>query len=289
MKARTSILAAGVFLVSLFALVPGCAPKANDPAAVRAIEKNVADYVKAMNAKDVDAAVAMMSDDMVYADLNVPAMTGKEAVKKLHQYFFEPLASVEFTLPVADVRVMGDLGVARGTWTAKLTPKSGLMPQTHDRGSWMAVFERQGDGSWKWQSVMANSDQPVPGSSPGGAEETVLGEIEQDWVTAFMKPDLPALDRILAKEWINNFEGQVASRAQVLAEIKNGAYKLESCKLTDLSAHVYGDVAIVTSTVAMKGTYKGSAVPSPQRSADILVKRGGRWQVVLTYNTLIKP
>jgi ketosteroid isomerase-like protein len=289
MKAKTSILLAGVFLVSLLSLVSGCVPKANDPAAVQAIQKGADDYVKAMNARDTDAAVAMMSDNMVYADINVPAMTGKAAVKKLHQYFFEPLSAVEFTMPVADVRVTGNLGVARGTWTAKLTPKSGLVPQTHDSGSWMAVLERQGDGSWQWQSLVANSDQPLPGSSPGGAEETILMEIEQDWANAFMKPDLPALDRILAKEWTNNFEGQAMSRAQALAEIKNGAYKLELFKISDLSAHVYGDVAIVTSTVTMKGKYKGTDAPSPQRSADIFVKRDGRWQAVMTYNTLIKP
>jgi len=289
MKARMSVLLAGVFLLSLLSLVSGCVPKANDPAAVQAIQKCVDDYVKAMNAMDTDAAVAMMSDNMVYADINVPAMSGKEAVKKLHHYFFEPLSAVEFTMPVADVRVTGNLGVARGTWTAKLTPKLGLVPQTRDSGSWMAVLERQGDGSWKWQSLVANSDQPLPGSSPGGAEETILMEIEQDWANAFAKPDLAALERILAREWANSFEGQVMGRAQALAEIKNGAYKLESCTLGDLSAHVFGDVAIVTSTVTLKGKYKGSDAPSPQRSLDIFVKRDGRWQAVMTYNTLIKP
>ena len=289
MKAKTSVLLTGVFLVSLLSLVSGCAPKANDPAAVQTIQKCVDDYVKAMNARDTDAAVAMMSENMIYSDINVPAAVGLAAVRKLHKDFLEPIEAFEFTMPIANVRVTGGLGVARGTWTAKITPKLRLVPEAHDRGSWLGVFERQGDGSWKWQSLVANSDQPLPGTSPGGAEETILAEIEQDWGSALMKPDLPALDRILAKEWINIFEGQVMGRAQSLAEIKNGAYKLELFKISDLSAHVYGDVAIVTSTVTMKGKYKGSDAPSPQRSADIFVRRDGRWQAVMTYNTLIKP
>ncbi len=75
-----------------------------------------------MNAMDANAAVAMMSDNMVYADLNVPALAGKEAIRKMHQDLFAQF-SIEFAAPVVDVRVAGDLGAARGTWTAKLTPK----------------------------------------------------------------------------------------------------------------------------------------------------------------------
>ena len=288
MRKRALILWAAAFLAPSLALVFGCAPKANDPAAAQAIQTIVEGYVKGANAMDVTAALAMMSESMIYSDINVPAAVGLPAVRKLHEDFLEPIKIFEFTMPIADVRVTGDLGVARGTWTAKIMPKSKLIPETRDGGNWMGMFARQTDGSWKWESLVANSDQPLPGSTPGGAEEVRLAEIEKDWEKAFLKPDLAALDRILAKEWINNFEGQVQSRAQSVAEIKNRAYELTSFEISDLSAHVFGDVAIVTSTVTMKGKYKGSDVPSPQRSADIFVKRDGRWQVVLTYNTLIK-
>jgi ketosteroid isomerase-like protein len=288
MRERTLILWAAAFLAPSLVVVFGCAPKANDPAAVQAIQTIVEGYVKGANAMDVSASLAMMSESMIYSDINVPAAIGLPAVRKLHEDFLEPIKTFEFTMPIADVRVTGDLGVARGTWTAKIMPKSTLVPETHDRGNWMGMFARQTDGSWKWESMVANSDQPLPGNTPGGAEEARLAEIEEDWEKAFLKPDLAVLDRILAKEWFNNFEGQVQSRAQALAEVKDGAYRLTSFGMGDMSAHVFGDVAIVTSTVTMQGKYKGSDVPSPQRSADVFVKRDGRWQVVLTYNTLIK-
>jgi len=88
MKTRVSILLAALFLVSVVLLISGCAQKANNPADVQAINKSVDDYVKAMNAADANSAVAMMSDNMVYADLNVPALAGKETIKKMHQEFF---------------------------------------------------------------------------------------------------------------------------------------------------------------------------------------------------------
>jgi uncharacterized protein (TIGR02246 family) len=288
MKSKVSVLLAGVLVVLLLSLLSACAPKVNDPAAVQAITKVADDYAKAFIARDADAAVAQMSESMVYSDINVPALAGKEAVRKMHQDFFAGLKTVEFTVPVADVRVTGNLGVARGTWTARLTPKSGMLPQTQDRGNWIGVFERQGDGSWKWQSVVVNSDQPLPGSSPGGAEETALLQIEQDWANALVKSDAAAWERFVAKEWTYCFEGQVQTRAQVVAEIKSRAYKIEAFEIGDFSAHVFGDAAIVTTTATMKGKYKGSDIPA-QRSIDFFVKRDGRWQAISTQNFVIKP
>jgi ketosteroid isomerase-like protein len=228
------------------------------------------------------------SDNVVYADINIPALTGKEAVKKFHQDFIGTLSAIEFSMPVTDSRVTGDLGVVRGTWTAKLTPKSGLIPQTRDGGSWIAVFGRQSDGSWKWQSVISNSDQPLPGSSPGGAEEAILLQLEQDWADALVKLDPVAWERFVAKEWTYYFEGQVMTRLQVAAEIKSGAYKIESFQMGDFSAHVFGDAAIVSTTAAIKGKYKGTDIPAA-RSIDFFVKRDGHWQAISTQNTIIKP
>jgi len=53
------------------------------------------------------------------------------------------------SIPVDDVRVSGDLAVARGTWTAEMTPKAQGVAPVNDGGSWIAVFARQSDGAWK--------------------------------------------------------------------------------------------------------------------------------------------
>ena len=190
---------------------------------------------------------------------------------------------------MVDVRVAGELGVARGTWTVKLTPKSELVAESRDRGSWSGIFQRQADGSWKWESVVVNSDQPLPGSTADGSEEATLLQIEQDWMNALVKSDLATFERFLAKEWVYNSDGQGMSRAQVLADVKSGAYKFESVKIGDFRAFVFGDAAMVTTTATMKGKYKGIDFPSPQRSIDFFVKRDGRWQAISTQNFTIKP
>lgn len=287
MKSKVSVLLAGALFVSLLVLVSGCAQKADNPADTQAIKKLADDYVKAMNALDADGAVAMMSDNMVYADINIPVPTSLAAVKKFHQDFLAPLKAFDLTMPITEVHVTGDLGVARGTWTAILTPKSELMPQTRDSGSWMAIIGRQSGGSWKWQSLVANSDQPAPGSTADGGDEAALLKIEQDWADALIKLDAVAYGRNIAKEWTLNSDGQVMTGPQIVAEIKSGAYKIASFQISDFSAHVFGDAAIVLTSVTMKGTYKGIELPSPQRSVDFFIKRDGQWWAVGTQNTSI--
>jgi ketosteroid isomerase-like protein len=288
MKAKVSILLAGVVLVSLLSAVTGCASKVNDPAALQAIQKCVDDYAKALNAADADAIVAMMSDNIVFADINIPALTGQAAVKKFHQDFFGSFSAIELSMPVADLRVSGALGAARGTWTAKFTFKSELLAQSRDSGSWSGIFLRQSDGSWKWESVVVCSDQPLPGSSSGGVEESALLQLEQEWADAIVKSDSVAWERFVAKEWTYYFEGQVMTKPQAAAEIKSGAYKIESFQIGDFTAHVFGDAAIVTTTAVMKGKYKGADIPAA-RSIDFFVKREGRWQAISTQNTIIEP
>jgi uncharacterized protein (TIGR02246 family) len=276
-----------VVVCVLLLLVSACAQKVNDPADVQAIKKSSDDYVKALNAKDADAVAVLMTDKTFYSNLNVPTVVGKEAIQKLHQSTFDQF-DFQLSSQIADVQVIGDLGVARGTWTRKLAPKASGLASSSDSGDWTVVFKRQADGSWKWDSAINNSDQPVPGSTANGADEQALYQIEQDWANALVKSDAATLERILAKEWTYNSDGQVQSRALALAEVKTAAYKLESMKLSDMSAHVFGDSAIVTATAVMRGKYKGKDIPGPIRGTDFFVKRDGRWQAVNTQSITIK-
>jgi uncharacterized protein (TIGR02246 family) len=276
-----------VILCVLLLLVSACAQKVNDPADVQAIKKSVDDYVKAVNAGDAGAVAALMTDKTVYADLNVPVAIGADAIRSQSQAFFGQFKT-EFSAPVEDVRVTGNLAAARGTWTIKLTPKAQGLAGISDAGSWIVTFIRQNDGSWKWDWVVPNSNHPMPGTTANGAEEKALIQIEQDWANALLKSDLAPFDRFLAKEWTENDDGQVKTRAQALAEVKSGVYKLASLELKDLNPHVFGDVAVVTMTAVLKGKYKGKDIPGPTRSTDFFVKRNGQWQAVSTQNLTIK-
>ena len=282
MKAVSSVL-----LVLALAPLSACASKVNDPADVQAVKQTMEAYTKGIVAKDAPASVAMMTDKTAYFEPHMPAMTGKDAVAKFHQMLFDQF-DVEMTTVVAGVQVEGNLAIMHGTHTNKLTPKTEGAAAMPDSGNWTVAARRQADGSWKWDWIMGASDQPMPGTTADGGEEQAVMQAERDLVNAVVKRDIPTLEMYLGKEWTPTNDGQVTSGAQVLADLKSGAYKVDSDAIRDLSVHVFGDVAVATMILDTKGTYKGADFSGVIRSTDFFVKREGRWQVVSSQNTTVK-
>ncbi len=276
----------GVLVLALVSL-PACAPKVNDPGDVQAVKQTMEAYTKGIVAKDAPASVAMMTDTTAYFEPHMPAMTGKDMVAKFHQMLFEQF-DIAMTPVVVSVRVEGHLATMHGTFTQRLTPKAKDSLAIADSGNWTVAARRQVDGSWKWDWIMGASDQPMPGTTAGGAEEQAVMQAERNLVNAVVKRDIPTLETYLGKEWTPTNDGQVTSGAQVLAELKSGAYKVESDAIRDLSVHVFGDVAVATMILDTKGTYKGTDFSGLIRSTDFFVKRDGRWQVVSSQNTTVK-
>jgi uncharacterized protein (TIGR02246 family) len=276
-----------VVVALALAFATACAHKVNDPADIQAVTQTVQDFAKAFNAGDAEGLVAMMTDTTVFADNHFPVATGKAAVQSMFTGIFGQV-SAEFAAPVDEVRVAGDIAVARGTWTITLTPKTRGLAPTTDGGSWMALSTRQADGSWKWEWLVPNSNRPLPGTTADGAEEGAIAQLELDWAAGMVKGDVAALEAGLAKEWTLTEDGQTTARAQALAAFKSGAYKVESAAVRDLNVRVFGDAAIATMVVDVKGTFMGKPVPPSSRSTDFFVKRDGRWQAVSTQNTTVE-
>jgi uncharacterized protein (TIGR02246 family) len=274
--------------VLVLALVPlsACAPKVNNPADVQAVRAASLTWDKAWNSANAEAVVlGFYTADAARMDPNQPALVGQQAIRAASQKYFDQYTDEGRSI-LEDVRVSGDLAVARGTFEGKSTPKTGgSAAQLKDK--FLTAFQRQADGSWRAFWDIYNSDLPMPGTTADGAEEQAVMQIERDWAAAMVKRDVAALDRILAKEWAENADGEVMTRAQALAVLKSGGFKLESVNLLDLSVHIFGDAAIATMAVDIKGTFMGKPVPPSQRSTDFFVKRDGRWQAVSTQNTTI--
>ena len=277
-----------IALVALtVALAAACAPKVNDPADVQAIKDTGPAYDKFANAGDAASlASEFYAPDGTRMDPNQPASAGTAAIRAtLEKSYAQTTENVRNVID--DVRVAGGFAVAKGTFEGTSTPKAGGAA-TPVKGKFVTLYERQGTGPWKAVWDIYNSDLPAPGATADGADEQAIRQLEQDWADAMVKGDLAVLERGLAKEWTLTEDGQVTSRAQALAALKSGAYKVESAALRDVTVHVVGDAAIATMTVETKGTFMGKPVPAASRSIDFFVKRDGQWQAVSTQNTAIK-
>jgi uncharacterized protein (TIGR02246 family) len=271
-----------VILCVFLLLFSACAQKVNDPADVQAIKKSMDDYAKASNAGDAEGVAALMTDKTIVALNNAPVLVGKEAIKSAYGGFFSQF-KLEFSAPIEDVRVVGDLAVARGTRPAKATPKTQGVAGFSDNGSWILVLARQNDGSWEWDWVVSNSNQPLPGSTASGEDEQALYQLERDWAEASVKKDAAALDRMLANEFQANYVDLVGNKKQFLSALKSDAFKYESMVNSEMKAIVFGDRAIVNGLSTEKSSMAGKDTSGQYRWTDVFVKREGRWQCVTGY------
>ena len=273
-------------LVIALAAAAACAPKVNDPADVQAIRQLMDGYFKAASAKDSAALDAVLTDRTILLEPHMAPLVGKAAIGKMHQAFLDNF-DIDAKGPATDVRVAGDLAVAFGKYAETITPKDTTLAAAKASGHWMAVLGRQGDGSWKWDWVIANSDEPLPGTTAGGTEERALMEIERGFVDAMKSRDMAFFDRHVAKQYAQIADGKPVDFAAQLADLKAGLLRIETAALGDMKVHVAGDAAIVSLSGQATGTYKGKPFADGSKGFDVFVKRGGRWQVVYSQMTSV--
>jgi ketosteroid isomerase-like protein len=133
----------------------------------------------------------------------------------------------------------------------------------------------------------------VATSTSVGAVEQELLKLERDWLDAYTKRDVAAMDRIEADDFMITFpDSSVRTKADEIANLKKPAPEGQPpiFMTADTKVRVYGDTAVLTGKVIMKGTYaegpkKGQDYNIQSRYTDVYVKRNGRWQVVASHLT----
>jgi uncharacterized protein (TIGR02246 family) len=282
MKIRYAVILSVVLL-----LLSACARKVNDPADVQAIKDLQPAFDKAWNAGNAEAVVSgIYTDDAIKMDPNQTAVVGKDAIRAYIQEYFDKFSDDGRNV-AEDVRVSGDLAVAKGSYEGKSNLKAGGYSAPY-KGKWVTAFQRQADGSWKAFWDIYNSDLPVADTLPPGQEEQALMQIERDWAAASVKNDAAALDKILANDFQANYGDFVGNKKQMLSDLKSGRTKTESNINSELKAIVFGDTAVVHGLATVKSSMAGKDTSGQWRYTDVFSKRDGRWQCVTGYSTKVQ-
>ncbi|MDQ6633891.1 MAG: nuclear transport factor 2 family protein [Gemmatimonadota bacterium] len=134
----------------------------------------------------------------------------------------------------------------------------------------------------KWQVV----------SSTGHAltDAQQLLYIEQDWNDAILRHDADWIEKTYAPfaSDISYRTGALENKAQAVASMKSDKTVYEALDLSELTAHVEGDVGVVTGVNRLRGKdADGKAFDRRARFTDTYIKRDGRWQVWTTQGTTI--
>jgi len=138
-----------------------CKKEVDVEADITAIKELGNQYAVACNTGDFDLWISLWADDGVQMPPGTPARIGKEQIREGMKPLFDQM-NLDITIhSIDDVKVYGDFGLSRGTYTLKMTPKAGgetinAMPD----GKALTLFERQSDGSWKVIYDCFNSNVP---------------------------------------------------------------------------------------------------------------------------------
>ena len=280
---------AGILCVLLL-LFSGCAQKVNDPEDVKAVHDLLAGYSKAFMAKETAFFESTYyRDDAIRLQPNGLPVKGKENIINAFKNSYANSNYTAFTLPVDEVLSSGDLAVARGTGTGTREQLASGLPENSDPAKWVGIYERQPDGAWKCAFDIWNSDAPATGATSDGAEEQALYQLERDWAAANAKKDIATIDKLLAKDFVSNYDGRTLNKAQLLAQIKSNPAKIESAENSDMVAMVFGDTAVVRGIYAERSTRNGKDASLSGRYTEVYAKRDGRWQCVTQYAVTLAP
>lgn len=127
----------------------------DDPPVVSktAIEKTIHDMeageVKALAAKDAALFAANYTSDAILMSPTNPPMKGREAIKTgMAAAVADPNFKLDFSADRIEISNAGDMAVSRGNYTLTATDPA-TKKAIHDKGSFVTVYRKQADASWK--------------------------------------------------------------------------------------------------------------------------------------------
>jgi ketosteroid isomerase-like protein len=132
------------------------AANAADLAAIAAFNQR---YLQAINSGDSAALSSLTDDDHIMLAPGRPPVVGKPANDAANAGGFRQYDIAETWNPLETV-IDGNLAYQRGSFKVVAAPKAGGPART-TIGSFLRIYRRQSDGSWRMTRDMFNSEQPA--------------------------------------------------------------------------------------------------------------------------------
>lgn len=120
------------------------------------------------------------------------------------------------------------------------------------------------------------------------AEQTKILALENAWNRAEEHKDIKALEILLDTTLVYvDYDGSIMDKAQFIASVKAPNLHPEQIVNESMTAHVYGDSAVVTGVYREKGVSSGKPYLRRGRFTDTWVYHDGAWACVSSQSTLI--
>jgi ketosteroid isomerase-like protein len=122
--------------------------------------------------------------------------------------------------------------------------------------------------------------RPNTSTPPANMTEDDFRKLEQNWLDAAAVPDLPALRKMFADDFMGtSFGGGVLSKSDVVPTGRAGANHMPKSTLRDSTVRIFGDTAVLMGTVEMQVPQ----APEEIRMTTVFQKRAEGWQVIAVH------
>jgi ketosteroid isomerase-like protein len=157
-------LAAPLLSLAAALAIAGCAQRTDPGKIAEQARKDALGLVAAYNAQDAHAAAAIDAPDYVgiyHGAQNTVGPVADEAGMKAQM----AAAKLDWQMGEGKVTVAkaGDIAIFEAPYTFAVSYKQG--GGMRERGTWIAIFKRQDDGSMKlWRSIASDGPAATPGA-----------------------------------------------------------------------------------------------------------------------------
>jgi ketosteroid isomerase-like protein len=120
------------------------------------------------------------------------------------------------------------------------------------------------------------------------ADQTKILALENAWNQAEERKDVKALETLLDSSLVYiDYDGSIMNKVQFIASVQAPSLHPEQIVNESMTAHVYGDSAVVTGIYREKGLKNGKPYLRRGRFTDSWVYRDQTWVCVASQSTLI--
>jgi len=163
--------------------------------------------------------------------------------------------------------------LVRGTWT----PVNGDVRET-------AVTSTDGGKTWKpwFDLVFRRTETGVNKTDTSSADDRkIVTALDTHYQAAVKENDAATMDHILAGDFaLVTGAGKTYSKADLLAEARNGHVHYERQDDTDQTVRIWGNTAVITALLTEKGTDDGKPFEYQVWFSDTYVRTPSGWRYV---------
>jgi ketosteroid isomerase-like protein len=139
-------------------------------------------------------------------------------------------------------------------------------------------------------ATLAFGLSPARGEDKKADTVSDLKALDAKLTDAFKARDVKTLDKYTAEGYIEiDPRGGLHTKKQFLEHLTKGTAKFEDLKETEVKVRVYGDTAVLTGLLHLKGTVGDKDISGDYRWTRVYNKKDGEWLCVTEQHTYVHP